>query len=79
MVLRGVHDLTGAVEVLKRLQEVLAEPIVLAESEAQQSMAAGVTLISAGESAESVLNRSAGALDLAVHAGGDRVITSPPL
>jgi GGDEF domain-containing protein len=79
MVLRGVHDLAGAVEVLKRLQEVLAEPIVLAESEAQQSMAAGVTLISAGESAESVLNRSAGALDLALHAGGDRVITSPPL
>lgn len=79
MVLRGVHDLRGAVEVLERLQEVIAEPIVLAESEVQQSLTAGVTLISRGESAESVLERSAGALDLAVHAGAGRVITSPPL
>ena len=34
---------------------------------------------SQGESAASVLSRSAGALDLAVHAGPGKVITSPPM
>lgn len=79
MVLRGVRDLPGSVEVIARVQDVIAEPIALADGDVVQTMAAGVTLVSQGESAASVLSRSAGALDLAVHAGPGKVITSPPM
>lgn len=79
MVLRGVGDLADAVEVLARVQDVVAEPVALADGDVVQTLAAGVTLVSRGESADSVLKRSAGALDLAVEAGPGRVITSPPM
>lgn len=79
VILRGVHDLQGAVAVVTRLQEIIAEPIPLESAEVEQVMAAGVTLISRGESVDSVLERSEGALDLAVHAGPSRVVTSPPM
>ncbi|HAN72763.1 MAG TPA: hypothetical protein DCQ36_14390 [Actinobacteria bacterium] len=79
VILRRVHDLKGAVAVVKRLQEIIAEPIPLEAAEVEQVMSVGVTLISRGESVDSVLERSEGALDLAVHAGPSRVMTSPPL
>lgn len=79
VILRGVHDLKGAVAVVTRLQEIIAEPIPLDAGEVAQVMSAGVTLISRGESVDSVLERSEGALDLAVHAGPSRVVTSPPM
>lgn len=79
VVLRGVVDLKGAVSVVTRIQETVAEPVVLDDGEVEQSMAAGVTLISRGESVDSVLERSEGALDLAVAAGPGRVVTSPVL
>lgn len=79
MVLRGVRDLHDAVEVLARVQDVLSEPITLPGGQVQEPLAAGVTLVSRGESADSVLSRSAGALELALQAGPGKVITSPPM
>lgn len=79
VLLRGVHDLKGAVEVVHRLQESVNEPIVLDDGEVEVSLTCGATLISRGESVDSVLERSEGALDLAISAGPGRVITSPPL
>jgi GGDEF domain-containing protein len=79
VLLRGVIDLKGAVSVVDRIQEAVVEPVVLDEYEIEQEMCAGVTLISRGESVDSVLERSEGALDLAVAAGPGRVITSPPM
>ncbi len=79
IMLRGVADLKGAVSVVARIQETLVEPVVLDEGEIEQELCAGVTLISRGESVDSVLERSEGALDLAVAAGPGRIITSPPM
>lgn len=79
VLLRGVHDLKNAVEVVGRLQEAVTEPIVLDDGEVEQTLTAGATLISRGESVDSVLERSAGALELALSAGPGRVVTSPPL
>ena len=79
VILRGVHDLPGAVTVMERMQESLAEPIGLDSGDVVQNICVGVTLISRGESVDSVLDRSEGALDLAVSAGPGRIITSPPL
>jgi len=79
MVLRGVRDLRDSVEVLARVQDVMSEPIALPDGDVLEPLAAGITLVSWGESADSVLSRSAEALELALQAGPGRVITSPPM
>lgn len=79
VILRGVHDLKGSVEVVKRMQEAVTESIILDDGEVEVSLTCGTTLISRGEGVDSVLERSEGALELAISAGPGRVITSPPL
>jgi len=79
VILRGVHDLKGGVRVVERMQKTVNEPIPLSFGDLEQDMCAGVTLISRGESVDSVLDRSEGALELARQAGLNRIVTSPPL
>ena len=79
VILRGVHDLKGALRVVERIQAEVNEPVLLPIGDIEQSMSAGVTLIQRGESVDSVLDRAEGALELAVQAGANRIITSPPL
>jgi diguanylate cyclase len=79
VILRGVHDLKGALRVVERIQAEVNEPVLLPIGDIEQSMSAGVTLIHRGESVDSVLDRAEGALELAVQAGANRIITSPPL
>lgn len=79
VILRGVHDLKGAVRVAERMQQAVNEPIPMPFGDVEQELAVGLTLITRGESVDSVLDRSEGALELAVQAGANRIITSPPL
>ena len=64
---------------VERIQAEVNEPVLLPIGDIEQSMSAGVTLIQRGESVDSVLDRAEGALELAVQAGANRIITSPPL
>lgn len=69
VLLRGVQDLQIAIKVARK---------VCAAATAVVPSCAGVTLANRGESAESVLVRARGALDLAREAGPGQVISSPP-
>lgn len=79
VILRGVHDLKGAVRVAERMQKAVNEPVSMPFGDVEQGMSVGLTLIQRGESVDSVLDRAEGALELAVQAGTNRIITSPPL
>ncbi len=79
VILRGVHDLKGALRVVERMQKSVNEAITLAFGDVEQGMSVGLTLIQRGESVDSVLDRSEGALEMAVQAGPNRIITSPPM
>lgn len=79
IILRGVQDLKSALRVVERIQKGVNEPVTLPFGDVEQSMSVGVTLIQRGESVDSVLDRSEGALEMAVQVGPNRIVTSPPM
>jgi diguanylate cyclase (GGDEF)-like protein len=79
VVLRGVHHLRGAIRVANKVRAVVEDPIPLAGGMIEQTMSVGVTIISRGESVDSVMERAEGALGMAKDAGGNVVTSSPPI
>lgn len=79
VLLRGVHHLRGAIRVANKIRAVVEDPIILADGHVDQTISVGVTLISRGESVDSVLERAVGALALAKASGRDTVMSSPPI
>lgn len=79
VILRGVQDLKGALRVVERLHKAVTEPVAMRFGDVEQGMSAGLTLIQRGESVDSVLDRSEGALEMAVQAGPNHIVTSPPM
>lgn len=79
LVMRGVHGMPDAVDVVRRLQHVVSEPVVLDGGDVGQTFAAGITLIHRGENVHTVLDRSEDALAEAVGLGPSGVVTRPPM
>jgi diguanylate cyclase (GGDEF)-like protein len=79
VVLRGVHHLRGAIRVANKIRAAVEDPIVLPIGEVVQTISIGVTLISRGESVDSVLERAEGAMSMAKDAGRNTVMSSPPI
>ena len=79
VVMRGVHHLRGAIRVANKIRAVVEDPIPLPGGDLVQTMSVGVTLISRGESVDSVLHRAEGAMDMAQDSGGNTVMSSPPI
>lgn len=77
LILRGVHDLRGAIGVADKLRRTVESPIPLPSGDVLRTVSVGVTLVSRGEAVESVLARAEGALDWAREAGRNRVMSSP--
>lgn len=78
VVVRGVHGMPDAIDVVRRLQDVVAEPVILDAGEVGQTVAAGITLIRRGENVHTVLDRSEEALAEAVASGPSGVVTREP-
>jgi diguanylate cyclase (GGDEF)-like protein len=79
VVLRGVHHLRGAIRVANKVRAAVEDPISMPFGEVVQTMSVGVTLISRGESVDSVLERAEGAMSMAKDAGRNTVMSSPPI
>lgn len=79
VVLRGVHHLRGAIRVANKIRAAVEDPIVMPFGEVVQTVSVGVTLISRGESVDSVLERAEGAMAMAKEAGRNTVMSSPPI
>lgn len=79
VILRGVHHLRGSIRVANKMRAVVEDPIPLSTGDIQQTMSVGVTIISRGESVDSVLERAEGALQMAKDAGRNLVMSSPPI
>lgn len=79
VVLRGVHHLRGAIRVANKIRVAVEDPISMPFGEIVQTVSVGVTLISRGESVDSVLERAEGAMAMAKEAGRNTVISSPPI
>jgi diguanylate cyclase (GGDEF)-like protein len=79
VVLRGVHHLRGAIRVANKIRAAVEDPIVMPFGEVVQTVSIGVTLISRGESVDSVLERAEGAMAMAKEAGRNTVMSSPPI
>jgi diguanylate cyclase (GGDEF)-like protein len=79
VVLRGVHHLRGAIRVANKIRTAVEDPIVMPFGEIVQTVSVGVTLISRGESVDSVLERAEGAMAMAKEAGRNTVMSSPPI
>jgi len=79
VVLRGVHHLRGAIRVANKIRAAVEDPISMPFGEVVQTMSVGVTLISRGESVDSVLERAEGAMSMAKDAGRNTVMSSPPI
>jgi diguanylate cyclase (GGDEF)-like protein len=79
VVLRGVHHLRGAIRVANKLRAAVEDPIPMPFGDIVQTVSVGVTLISRGESVDSVLERAEGALSMAKDAGRNTVMSSPPI
>jgi diguanylate cyclase (GGDEF)-like protein len=79
VVLRGVHHLRGAIRVANKIRVAVEDPISLPVGEIVQTISVGVTLISRGESVDSVLERAEGAMAMAKDAGCNTVMSSPPI
>jgi PleD family two-component response regulator len=79
IVLRGVHHLRGAIRVANKVRAVVEDPIPLPGGDLVQTVSIGVTLISRGESVDSVLNRAEGAMSMAKESGRNLVMSSPPI
>jgi diguanylate cyclase (GGDEF)-like protein len=79
VVLRGVHHLRGAIRVANKIRAAVEDPIPLPFGDIVQTVSVGVTLISRGESVDSVLERAEGAMSMAKDAGRNTVMSSPPI
>ncbi len=79
VVLRGVHHLRGAIRVANKIRTAVEDPIAMPFGEVVQTVSVGVTLISRGESVDSVLERAEGAMSQAHDAGGNAIVSSPPI
>ncbi len=79
VVLRGVHHLRGAIRVANKIRTAVEDPILLPSGELVQTASVGVTLISRGESVDSVLLRAEGAMAMSQDSGGNAVTSSPPI
>jgi len=79
VVLRGVHHLRGAIRVANKIRVAVEDPIAMPFGEIVQTVSIGVTLISRGESVDSVLERAEGAMAMAKEGGRNRVMSSPPI
>lgn len=79
VVLRGVHHLRGAIRVANKIRAAVEDPIAMPFGEIVQTVSVGVTLISRGESVDSVLERAEGAMSMAKDAGRNTVMSSPPI
>jgi len=78
-VLRGVHHLRGAIRVANKIRTAVEDPIPMPFGEVAQTVSVGVTLISRGESVDSVLARAESAMVKAHGAGGNTIVSSPPI
>lgn len=79
VVLRGVHHLRGAIRVANKIRVAVEDPIPMPFGDVDQTISVGVTLISRGESVDSVLERAEEALAMAKEAGRNTVMSSPPI
>jgi diguanylate cyclase (GGDEF)-like protein len=79
VVLRGVHHLRGAIRVANKIRTAVEDPIPMPFGEVVQTVSVGVTLISRGESVDAVLERAEGAMSQAHEAGGNAIVSSPPI
>ena len=79
LILRGVHHLRGAIRVANKVRVAVEEPLRLEHRDIAQTVSVGVTLISRGESVDSVLERADGALTMAKSVGRNAVMSSPPI
>lgn len=79
VVLRGVHHLRGAIRVANKIRAAVEDPISMPFGEVVQTVSVGVTLISRGESVDSVLERAEGAMVMAKERGRNTVMSSPPI
>ena len=79
VVLRGVHHLRGAIRVANKIRAAVEDPIPMPFGDIVQTVSVGVTLISRGESVDSVLDRAEGAMAMAKDAGRNTVMSSPPI
>lgn len=79
VVLRGVHHLRGAIRVANKIRAAVEDPISMPFGDLVQTVSVGVTLISRGESVDSVLERAEGAMAMAKDAGRNTVMSSPPI
>lgn len=79
VVLRGVHHLRGAIRVANKIRAAVEDPISLPVGDIVQTVSVGVTLISRGESVDSVLERAETAMRLAKTTGRNVVMSSPPI
>jgi diguanylate cyclase (GGDEF)-like protein len=79
VILRGVHHLRGAIRVANKIRAAVEDPIALSSGDLVQTISVGVTLISRGESVDSVLERAEGAMAMAKDAGRNTVVSSPPI
>lgn len=79
VVLRGVHHLRGAIRVANKIRAAVEDPIPMPFGDIVQTVSVGVTLISRGESVDSVLERAEGAMSMAKDAGRNLVMSSPPI
>lgn len=79
VVLRGVHHLRGAIRVANKIRAAVEDPIAMPFGEIVQTVSVGVTLISRGESVDSVLERAEGAMAMAKESGRNTVMSSPPI
>ena len=79
VVLRGVHHLRGAIRVANKIRAAVEDPIPMPFGDLVQTVSIGVTLISRGESVDSVLERAEGAMMMAKEAGRNTVMSSPPI
>ena len=79
VILRGVHHLRGAIRVANKIRTAVEDPIPMPFGDVIQTASIGVTLISRGESVDSVLERAEGAMRKAKDAGRNTVMSSPPI
>jgi len=79
LILRGVHHLRGAIRVANKVRAAVEDPLHLEHRDLAQTISIGVTLISRGESIDSVLERADGALTMAKSVGRNAVMSSPPI
>lgn len=79
VVLRGVHHLRGAIRVANKIRSAVEDPISLPFGDVVQTISVGVTLISRGESVDSVLERAEDAMSMAKAAGGNTVKSNPTI